>query len=120
MCDSVTSLRVCVCVCVCASVCVCLSRWSLSRVSVATTQHSETIRGWPTQRGERTLTQEPRVRGHRKGGREGGREEGKERERERERESEGEREGVSVTPCIVFRYPTFSIISVYFHLVAKV
>uniref|UniRef100_A0AAR2JBJ2 SH2 domain containing 4A n=1 Tax=Pygocentrus nattereri TaxID=42514 RepID=A0AAR2JBJ2_PYGNA len=35
-------------------------RWSLSRVSVATTQHGETIRGGrPTQCEERTLTQEP-------------------------------------------------------------
>lgn len=60
-----------------------LSRWSLSRVSVATTQHSETISGRPTQCGERTLTQEPQVRGHREGG----------GEREAWREREGGREG---------------------------
>lgn len=62
--------------------CVRLSRWSLSRVSVATTQHSETISGRPTQCGERTLTQEPQVRGHGEGGRERDRE-GRQKEEDR-------------------------------------
>lgn len=55
--------------------CVSLNCWSLSKVSVVTTQHNETIRGKPTQRGKRTLTQEPRVRGQRKAGQDGGGEE---------------------------------------------
>lgn len=58
--------------------CVSLNCWSLSKVSVVTTQHNETIRGKPTQRGERTLTQEPRVRGQEKAGRKTGSEEDEE------------------------------------------
>lgn len=76
-----------------------LDRWSLSRVSVVTTQHSETIRGRPTQCGERTLTQEPRVRElrERRRGREGGRgrlrEGGSERGQEKERRKNNKRKG---------------------------
>lgn len=53
--------------------CVSLNCWSLSKVSVVTTQHNETIRGKPTKRSERTLTQELWVRGQRKAGQKEGR-----------------------------------------------